>query len=72
MRAAVRTRPAVSQALVDQDDLEVLVGKHLWLHSSRRCACQSRPTGGLGTHYAWYIEHLAAVLVSEGFGRVRI
>ena len=61
-----------NQPLVDKDDLETVIGKHLWLAASRRCSCQSRPLGGMGTHYAWYIAHVADVLVSEGFGRVRL
>lgn len=60
------------QSLVDKDDLESVIGKHLWLAASKRCSCQCRPTGGLGTHYAWYIAHLADALVSEGFGRVTL
>lgn len=61
-----------TQPLVDQDELEYQIGMHLWLAASRRCACHAAPPGPRGSHYAWHIAHVAGVLVSEGFGRVRL
>lgn len=53
-------------------DMEVLIGRHLYLHTAKKCSCGARTAGPLGSSWSWYIGHLAESLEIEGFGRVRI
>lgn len=54
-------------AEMDRTGMAGMLLNHLWLVSSKRCACGMRSEAVLGKHYVWWADHVAGLLVAAGF-----
>lgn len=54
-------------AEMDRAGIESVLLNHLWLSSSKRCACGIRSDKPAGQHYAWHAGHVAGLLTAAGF-----
>ena len=52
---------------LDRTDLSGIILNHLWLVSSKRCACGLRSEAPAGQHYSWWSSHVAGLMVAAGY-----
>jgi len=52
---------------MDRTGLAGIMLNHLWLVSSKRCACGLRSEAPAGQHYSWWADHVAGVMVVAGY-----